>query len=116
MGRYPMGQFQKRPKERLMPFRPLGDLDKILTAPQHPTKAHDDNVDQRVFEIRTLAAGVGNRLQLLHQGTRQCGHTHSSFSRDPHAARSILTPSFYKGPSASTVHVAPTEGGFIGYK
>jgi hypothetical protein len=56
-----------------------------------------------MFEILTLAAGISNRLQPLHQGTRHCGHAHSFYCQDNRAAFSILTPSFYKGPSASPV-------------
>ena len=74
-----MRQFQKRPKERVVPFRPLGTLDKILTAPSHPTKPHEDNIDQRVLEIRARAARVGNRLPLLYQDTRESGHAHSFY-------------------------------------
>src|SRR5215813_13714274 len=98
-----MGQRQKCAKELLIPLRPCRDLHKIFTAPKHPTKAHDDKVDQRVFEIRALAAGIDNRLQPLHQGTGHNGHGHSFCLRDTCAALSILTPSFYKGLSAFTV-------------
>jgi len=56
-----------------------------------------------MFEILTLAAGVGNRLQPFHQGTRHSEHEHSCYLRENCATLSILTPSFYKGRSAFTV-------------
>src|SRR5215470_16224095 len=46
-------------------------------APKHLTAPQNNNVDQRVFEMLTLAAGLSNRLQPLHQGTRHCGHAPS---------------------------------------
>jgi hypothetical protein len=49
-----------------MYLRPFGNLHKILTPPKYPTKPQEDNVDQGMFEIRALAAGIGNRLQFLH--------------------------------------------------
>src|ERR1700704_4269037 len=86
-----------------MHFGPFGDLHKILTAAEHPTKPQDNKVDQRVFEILALAAGVSNRLQPFHQGTGHSGHAHSFRLQENRAALSILTPSFYKAPSAFTV-------------
>jgi hypothetical protein len=56
-----------------------------------------------MFEILALSAGIGNRRQPLHQGTRHSGHEHSFGLRDICAVLSILTPSFYKGRSAFTV-------------
>src|SRR4029453_5934420 len=86
-----------------MYLRPFGNLHKILTPPKHPTKPQEDNFDQWMFEIRPLAGGPGNRLQFLHKGTRHRCHSWSSFFPDLRAALSILTSSFYKDPSASTV-------------
>jgi hypothetical protein len=39
MGGNPMGQLQKRAKERLVHCGPFRDLHKIITARQHPTEA-----------------------------------------------------------------------------
>src|SRR5919106_5920487 len=92
-----------------MEFRPFLHLHKILTARQHPTEPQDDNVDQRVFEILPLAAGVGNCLQPFHEGTRHRGHIHPSSLHKIGAALSILTPSFYKSPSAFAVPLRGTR-------
>jgi hypothetical protein len=50
-----------------MHFGPFHDLHKIITAREHPAKAQDDNVDQPVFEILALAAGIDTLLHPLHQ-------------------------------------------------
>src|SRR5215813_2354210 len=112
MGWNAIRELQKRPKELLIQFRPFGDLDKIVTPREHPTEAQDDNVDQRVFEILALAAGIANRLQPLHQGTRHHRHEHSCSLQNNRAALSILTPSFYKDRSAFTVRVSFDAGTF----
>src|SRR5262249_42071433 len=117
MPRHPMRELHQCPQEVLGHLAPGRNFHKILPARQHPTNPQPHDIHQRVLESGAWAAGIGDRLQLLPQGTRHWRH--NSSLRFPLSCPpcSILTPSFYKGPSAFPVatalccHAPPAEGG-----
>src|SRR5882724_6320901 len=96
MGRDAMGQLQKGAKERLVDFGPFCHLPKVITAREHATEAQDDKVNQGMFEILPWAAGIGDSLKPLHEGTRLRSHPHSFRPGENCGTPVLLTPSLYR--------------------
>jgi hypothetical protein len=64
-----VGQRQEGAQERLVMGGPVGDLHEVVAVGQDATEAAEEHIDEAVLEVTALASGVGDGLQLLHQGT-----------------------------------------------